>query len=70
METEATYEIFKKQEDNTTVLVEAVKGIEEAQKRVKELSREGTQEYFVFDPVKANVIEPSEPAVVIDPFAL
>jgi predicted xylose isomerase-like sugar epimerase len=69
VESETTYEIFKKQADNTTVLVEAVKGIEEAQKRVKELTGQGTDEYFVFDPVKANVIEPSEPAVVIDPFA-
>jgi len=69
VETETTYEIFKKQADNTTVLVEAVKGIEEARKRVKELNGQGSEQYFVFDPIKANVIQPSEPAVVIDPFA-
>lgn len=70
MDTELSYEIFKKQADNTTVLVEAVKGIEEAQKRVKQLNAESASEqYFVFDPLKASVIEPSEPAVAIDPFA-
>jgi hypothetical protein len=71
VETEQTYEIFKKQSDNTTVLVEAVKGIEEAQKRVGKLNAESaSEEYFVFDPLKASVIEPSAPAVAIDPFAL
>ena len=70
MDTELTYEIFKKQADNTTVLVEAVKGIEEARKRVKALNSESaSEEYFVFDPLKASVIEPTEPAVAIDPFA-
>ncbi|MGH9572490.1 MAG: hypothetical protein ACRD40_03030 [Candidatus Acidiferrales bacterium] len=71
MDAEPSYEIFKKQADNTTVMVEAVKGIEEAQKRIKELNSESvSEEYFVFDPSKASVIEPSEPAVKIDPFAL
>jgi len=70
VDTELSYEIFKKQADNTTVLVEAVKGIEEAQKRIKELNSENaSEEYFVFDPLKASVIEPTEPAVPIDPFA-
>lgn len=69
MDTEATYEIFKKQADNTTLRIEAVKGIEEAQKRVIELNAEGNDEYFVFDPLRATVIEPSEPEVAIDPFA-
>lgn len=69
MDTEMTYEIFKKHADNTTVRFEAVKGIEEAQKRVTELNAQGGDEYFVFDPLKASVIEPSEPEVAIDPFA-
>lgn len=69
MDTEATYEIFKKQADNTTERFEAVKGIEEAQKRVVELNAEGGDQYFVFDPLKASVIEPSQPEVAIDPFA-
>jgi hypothetical protein len=70
VDAELSYEIFKKHADNTTVLVEAVKGIEEAQKRIKELNSESTsEEYFVFDPLKASVIEPTEPAIAIDPFA-
>ncbi len=70
MDTELSYEIFKKRADNTTVLMEAVKGIEQAQKRVKELNSEtAAEEYFIFDPVKASVIEPAETAVAIDPFA-
>lgn len=69
VDTETTYEIFKKHSDNTTVRFEAVKGIEEAQKRVTELNSQGADEYFVFDPLKASVIEPSEPEVAIDPFA-
>lgn len=69
MDAETTYEIFQKQVDNTTVRFEAVKGIEEAQKRVVELNAQGDDEYFIFDPLKASVIEPSQPEVVIDPFA-
>jgi hypothetical protein len=34
------------------------------------LNAEGPDEYFIFDAVKANVIEPSQPGVPIDPFAL
>jgi hypothetical protein len=69
MEGEETYEIFKKSTDNSTVLVEAVKGLEMAEKRVTELNAEGPEEYFVFDPLKAEVVEPSSPGVAIDPFA-
>jgi hypothetical protein len=66
---EATYEIFRKEADNSTVLIEAVKGIDDAQKRVNELNRDGSSEYFIFDAVNAYVIEPMEPSVAIDPLA-
>jgi hypothetical protein len=69
IEAEATYEIVKKSTDNSTSLVEAVKGLEMAEKRVTELNAEGPDQYFVFDPAKASVVEPSEPGVAIDPFA-
>jgi hypothetical protein len=69
VDNETSYEIFKKRSDNSTVLVEAVKGIEEAQRRVIELNNEGRDEHFIFDSVKASVIEPSEPTQVIDPLA-
>jgi hypothetical protein len=70
MEAEASYEIFRKESDNTTVLVEAVKGIDQAQKRVNQLNQMGSGEHFIFDPVQASVIEPSEPGISKDPFAL
>jgi hypothetical protein len=38
MDTDRSYEIFKKERDNTTVLVEAVKGLEEAEKRIRQLN--------------------------------
>ncbi len=69
MEAENSYQIFRKVGDNTTVLIEAVKGIEEAQKRVEELNSAGPDQYFVFDSAAAKVIEPSEPSVTKDPFA-
>ena len=68
MESETTYQIFRKVGDNTTVLIEAVKGIEEAQKRIKELNGAGPDQYFIFDSTAAKVIEPSEPTVTKDPF--
>jgi hypothetical protein len=70
MMTDGSYDIFKKHPDNTTVRVESVKGIEEAQKRVDELNGTGPEQYFVFDPIQAVLIEPSEPSVVKDPFKL
>jgi len=69
MSRDGSYEIFKKERDNTTVLVEAVKGIEEAQKRVQELNQTGQGEHFVFDPENGMVVEPSQPWISKDPFA-
>jgi hypothetical protein len=68
VETETTYQIFRKVGDNTAVLIETVKGIEEAQKRVKELNGTGPDQYSILDSVAAKVIEPSEPTVTKDPF--
>jgi len=70
MSIDGSYEIFRKEHDNTTVLVEAVKGIEEAKKRVQELNQTGQAEHFVFDPENGSVVEPSRPGVSKDPFAL
>jgi hypothetical protein len=66
----ATYDIFRKELDNTTLLIESVKGIDEARRRVSELSEEDACEYFIFDPVKARVVEPADPKVTKDPFKL
>jgi len=70
MERNDTYEIFKKAADNTTVMIEAVKGIEEARKRVDELNGTGPAEYFIVDPDQASAVDPVEPGVRKDPFAL
>jgi hypothetical protein len=66
---ERSYEIFKREPDNTTVRLEAVKGIEEAQKRLAELKREGIDQYFIFDPLQARVIDPADPTTEKDPLA-
>jgi len=60
MSIDGSYEIFKKESDNATVLIEAVKGIEEAKKRVQQLNQTEQAEY----------LEPSQPGVSKDPFAM
>ena len=70
MKTDGSYEIFKKELDNTTVLIEAVKGIDQAQRRVEELNRsESGEQHFIFDPIELLVVEPSEPGVAKDPLS-
>jgi hypothetical protein len=69
MTADDSYEIFRKELDNTTELVEAVKGFEQAQKRVSELNEGGLGEHFLFDPFRLAVVEPSKPEVPKDPFA-
>lgn len=46
-----------------------MKGIEEAQKRLAELNREEVDQYFVFDPVQAKVIDTADPAAEKDQLA-
>ena len=70
MQSDGSYEIFKKAGDNTTVMIEVVKGIEEARKRVDELNGTGAAEYFIVDPDHASAVDPVEPDVRKDPFAL
>jgi hypothetical protein len=69
MSADGSYEIFRKERDNTTVLVEAVKGIEDAQKRVEQLNETGQAEHFIFDPASGSVVEPAQPWTAKDPFA-
>ncbi len=59
----------EKERDNTTVLVEAVKGIEEAEKRVQQLNETAQAQHFVFDPASGSVVEPSGSGISTDPFA-
>ena len=64
-----TYEIFKKELDNTTELVETVKGIKEAHRVVQKLKQEASNDFYIFDPVSDRVIDPLRPSIAIDPFA-
>lgn len=70
MEDSRTYDIFKREQDNTTVRVETVKGIDEAQKALKQLSQDSSGEFFVFDPISNKIIDPFNfPSNAKDPFA-
>lgn len=69
MNDEKSYDIFRKELDNTTLRIESVKGIEEAQKSLRKMEEDFPGEYFVFDPLEDKVIEISQPSVEKDPFA-
>jgi len=66
---EQTYEIFKKCADNTTVSVETVKGLEEGKSALAALRTKTTDEYYLFDPITGNVVDPDQPSATIDPLA-
>lgn len=68
MDSDRTYQIFKRELDNTTVCVEAVKGIQEARKRVQTARGENPgSDYFVFDPLTQKTIDPEELSAIADP---
>ena len=70
MAEDQTYEVFKKSADNTTVSVETVKGLEEGRSVLAALRRGTTnEEYYLFDPLTGNVIDPEQPSISIDPLA-
>jgi hypothetical protein len=58
-----TYEVFKKSADNTTVSVETVKGLEEGKNVLAALrNNKSNDEYYLFDPISGNVIDPDRPS--------
>lgn len=69
LDSDRTYQIFKRESDNTTVCVEAVKGLHQARKSVETLKGTAPGDYFVFDPIVGKTIEPSEPSISPDPLA-
>ena len=70
MDDDQTYEVFKKSADNTTVSVETVKGLEEGRNVLAELrNNRSNDEYYLFDPISGNVIDPDQPANFIDPLS-
>ena len=69
-DSDRTYQIFKRESDNTTVCIESVKGIHEARKRIDEARRMSPQEeHFVFDPLTEKTIDPAELTAGPDPLA-
>jgi hypothetical protein len=67
LDSDRTYQIFKKEPDNTTVCVETVKGLQQARKSVLALVRTGSGDFFIFDPIAGTAIEPSDPSPSPDP---
>jgi len=68
IDSDRTYQIFKREADNTTVCIEVVKGLQEARNRVEKARvLEPGRELFIFDPLTLKTIEPSQPASTSDP---
>jgi len=68
IDSDRTYQIFKREADNTTVCIEVVKGLQEARKRIANAqSASPGSEHFIFDPLTEKTVEPSEPASRSDP---
>ncbi len=67
IDSDRTYQIFKKEPDNTTVCVETVKGLHQARKSVEALERIGPGDFFIFDAVAGTPIEPAMPSASPDP---
>jgi len=68
LDSDRSYQIFKREADNTTVCVEVVKGLQEARSRIEEARAASPQEeLFIFDPLTQKTVEPSRPASTADP---
>jgi len=63
-----SYQIFKREADNTTVCIEVVKGLHEARSRVEHARASWPgSEVFIFDPLTQRAVDPSEPRATSDP---
>jgi hypothetical protein len=58
MESEATYDIFRKTSDKDATWVETVTGLELAKKRLVKLASTTPGAYLLYDPRIAQFIEP------------
>lgn len=68
IDSDRSYQIFKREADNTTVCVEVVKGLHEARQRLAHARADSPgAELFVFDPLTQRTIEPTRPSSVADP---
>ena len=68
IDSDRTYQIFKREADNTTVCIEVVKGLQEARNRIEQArSSSPGSELFIFDPLIEKTVDPSEPTAISDP---
>ena len=68
IDSDRSYQIFKREADNTTVCIEVVKGLHEARRRVEHArAASPSSDLFIFDPLTQKTIDPSEPATLADP---
>jgi hypothetical protein len=68
LDSDRTYQIFKREADNTTVCIEVVKGLHEARNRIEQgRTTSPGCELFIFDPLTQKTVDPSEPAATADP---
>lgn len=52
------FDIFMRLSDGPPILVKAVETLEEAKKQLMELSARTPGDYFIFNPISGEVIEP------------
>jgi hypothetical protein len=68
LDSDRSYQIFRREADNTTVCIEVVKGSHEARSRIEQTRATSPgSELFIFDPLTEKVIEPSASANASDP---
>jgi hypothetical protein len=68
LDSDRSYQIFKREADNTTVCIEAVKGLHEARNRIEQARAAWPDsELFIFDPLTEKIIDPSASANTSDP---
>lgn len=56
-----TYDIFRGAPDGGPIWIEAVQGLKKAKDRIAELCTRDPDEYFVFDPITAKVVNAFAP---------
>ena len=68
LDSDRSYQIFKREADNTTVCIEVVKGLHEARSRIERAGAASpNSELFIFDPVNQTIVDASALASTSDP---
>jgi hypothetical protein len=68
IDSDRSYQIFKREADNITVCIEVVKGLQQARSRIEEArAASPASELFIFDPLAQMTVEPSQPSAKPDP---